>query len=334
MIEQKTSRLSEPPRLVFVYGAREMLWPGIYPYLISGTESIRETLARCESLILARLGWSLKEALAIAGRHLPQEKVDPALCAVQIALTRGWRERGIQPDVIAARSGGEHAAEYAGGVLELEEALEVPCRWSQLQHKRRGEGTLLLAGASPRRMAELARASPAPFFIATDTDDRRTLIACAAGAIARVRVFLTAQGVALDATGFTCAPHSPLIDAWKSAYVDPPLKTRAQASSVPYYSAGAQAPDRGTSHYERLWQSARVPVRMGRTLRRVIADGGNVFVEVGGVPRVRERIERLAAAAGRKVAVLPTMLARQPVGPVMDETHARLLELGVPTRPA
>lgn len=325
--------LSGPPRLVFLYGAREAFWPGILPYLASGGEMVRETLARCEALIQARLGWSLEKALARTEQQLPQDMIDPAHTAVQLALTRAWHARGLQPDVIAARSGGEFAAEYARGTLELEEALEVPCRWSRLQHERRGEGTLLVVGAGLRRTLELIRSSPAPFFAAADAEDQYMLVACAAGAVEQVKAFLTAQGVWHSPTNFISAPHSPLIDAWKDAFLDPPVKERTQVSSIPYYSAGAQEPDRGTSYYTRMWQSARAPARMGRMLRRLIEDGCNIFVEVGGVPRLRARIERRAARAGRKVVVLPTMLADQAAGTVMDATQARLLALGVVARP-
>jgi acyl transferase domain-containing protein len=330
----KTLSLSGPPRLVFLYGSREMLWPGIHPYLASGTEIMRETLARCERLIQAQLGWSLEKALANAGQHAPQEMVDPALTAVQLALTRDWRERGIQPDLIAARSGGEFAAEYARGVLELEEAVEVVCRWSRLQHERRGEGTLLTVEAGLQRTVQLIRASPARFFIVADAADQLTVVACAAGSVAGVRNFLTAQGVRHDTTGFTFAPHSPVIDAWKSAFLDPPVKIRTQASSIPYYSAGAQVPDRGTSYATRMWQAVRAPALIGRTLRRLIEDGGNIFLEVGGQAKLGQRIAHRAAAAGKKVVVLPTMIVHKPAEPVMDWTQARLLELGVVARVA
>lgn len=45
---------------MFVYGARETLWPGLAPTLLAEGGVIRATLERCISYIFGRLGWSLE----------------------------------------------------------------------------------------------------------------------------------------------------------------------------------------------------------------------------------------------------------------------------------
>ena len=316
-------------RLAFVYGSREMLYGGIYPYLSSSSRVVRETLAECERLVEARLGWSLKEALSTPGPHAPQDKVEPALTAVQIALTRAWHERGIRPDAIAGRSGGEFAAEYARGTLPLESAIEVACRWSRLQHARRGAGTMLTIHAGLEQILRLQQASPAAFFTVADSADDVTVVSCAADDVAPIAGYLAAQGVRHERTGFTCGPHSPLIDGWKEAFVEPLVETRTEQPAIPYYSAGAQAPDHGTSYAVRMWQAVRSPALFGRTLSRMIDDGCNVFLEIGGRPTIAARTLIRRGLAQKKVAVLPTMLEREPANLAMDETQIALAHLGV-----
>lgn len=316
-------------RLCFVYGSREMLYGGIYPYLWSYGGVVRETLAACEQLIQARLGWSLEEALSIPRQHVPQDTVEPALTAVQLALTRGWLERGVRPDAVAGRSGGEFAAEYAHGALTLEAAIEVACRWSRLQHARRGDATMLVIHAGLDEIARLQQASPAPFYPVADSSDEVTVVSCGTDVAAGIAAYLAARGVRHEATGFTCGPHSPLIDAWKADFVEPLIEARPGTPAIPYYSAGAQAPDPGTAYAVRMWQSVRSPALFGRTLRRLIDDGCNVFLEIGGKPTIGARTQLRAREAHKEVAVLPTMLEWEPAKVVMDRTQAALARLGI-----
>ena len=320
-------------RLCFVYGSREMLYGGVYPYLWSYAGVVRETLAECERLIEARMGWSLEEVLSIPRQHVPQDTVEPALTAVQLALTRAWLERGVRPDAIVGRSGGEFAAEYAHGALTIEGAIEVACRWSRLQHERRGVGTLLVIQAGLEELAQLQPASPAPFFPVADVSDDVTVVSCETAAVPGITGYLASRGVRHEATGFTCGPHSPLIDEWKAAFVEPVIETRAQAPASPYYSAGAQAPDPGSSYAQRMWQSVRSPALFGRTLQRLIDDGCNIFLEIGGKPTIAARVQIRARQARKEIAVLPTMLEWEPAKPVMDRTQAALAGLGVALPP-
>jgi acyl transferase domain-containing protein len=114
--------MQDAPRLAFVYGSREVLWGGITSSLFAQEGAMRDVLLRCEQLVQERLGWSLRGVFATQLFDNEQLR-DPALTALQIALTQGWRERGVEPDVIAARSGGEFAAEFARGAITLEGAI-------------------------------------------------------------------------------------------------------------------------------------------------------------------------------------------------------------------
>jgi acyl transferase domain-containing protein len=315
------------PRLAFVYGSREMLRGGIYPSFAQEAGAIGETFRRCDDYIRARLGWSLEQALGGPDGRAPQHMVDPTLTAVQLALTDGWRSRGIEPDAIAARSGGEFAAEYARGALSLEDALEVACRWSVVQHQRRGAGTLLMVHAGLRRTDELRRASPAPFHIAADAGEEITVIACTAQSVPALQEFLSAQGAGHERTDLTFAPHSPLIDAWRQAFLEPPLRSVAP-SPVPYYSAGAQVPDAGTPHATRMWRSVRAPTLMVRTLHRMVEDGCNIFLQIGARPMLIASVLR-DAAKGRRLGALPTMVPELDLRTSMDKTQGMLRQLGV-----
>src|ERR1700731_1102542 len=115
--------VSDGPKIVFFYGSREVLGTGLARDILKEAGAIRETLLRCERLISGHLGWSL-QAVCAGGQFASEEVREPALAALQIALTEGWRERGVMPDIVAGRCAGEFAAEYARGTLTIEGAIE------------------------------------------------------------------------------------------------------------------------------------------------------------------------------------------------------------------
>jgi acyl transferase domain-containing protein len=160
--------VTERPRVVFIYGTREGLASGMARGLLAEkTAGICDILNRCEQLIRERLGWSLHEVCA-AEQFALEELRPPSLTALQIALTEGWRERGVEPDAVAARSGGEHAAEYARGTLTVANAIEVACRVSCFIRERRGAGRMFLINLGLSETEHLRRAGPVPFYVLAD----------------------------------------------------------------------------------------------------------------------------------------------------------------------
>src|SRR6266540_2433310 len=343
----------ERPRVAFIYGTREGLRTGIARDLLAEKSAIRDTLMRCEQLIRERLGWSLHDVCA-AEQFASQEVGSPVLTALQLALTDGWRERGVEPDVIAARSGGEFAAEYTRGTLTLENAVELACRISDFIRNRRGAGRTLLIRLGLSEAERLQQAGPTRFYIVWDVADDRTLIACETAAIEEFKAFFAAHGIEYHGTASGIAPHSPLIDEWRTDLLRPLSDATSDPPPIPYYSASAQGRDEGASYPMRLWRAMREPALTGRMLDSLIADGCTIFLEMSGQPFDAGRIQRRAAIAGKRVITLPrprqqpaqavatvdgkpilglSMPRERPFHAVMDEAQEILHRAGVSIRP-
>jgi hypothetical protein len=86
--------ISRHRRIAFIYGAREVIWPGIVQSLMADGGVAAETLVRCDKFVRAKLGWSLGQ-MSDKGQRAPEHALEPILTSVQIALTNGWRERGV-----------------------------------------------------------------------------------------------------------------------------------------------------------------------------------------------------------------------------------------------
>jgi cytochrome P450/malonyl CoA-acyl carrier protein transacylase len=317
--------------LTFIYGSREVLWSGIAGKLFEQSGAIRDALMRCEDFVRGRLGWSL-QAVFTSENFDSEEVRGPSLTAMQIALTEGWRERGIEPDVIAGRSGGEYAAEYARGALVLEDAMEVVCRTSEFIRDRRGAGRMLAIRLGLSATQRLEPSSPVRFSIALDAEDDITIVACETHAAEKLREFLLARQIAHQILDSVMAFHSPAMDEWKSDLLKP-LSGRARNSPLlPYYSAGADGRDDIEPYHARLWRMVREPAFVGRMLDNLIAGGCKVFLEIGGQPMLAARIRRRAAAAGKEVVTLPPRRSES-VPALMDEAEEILRKSGVFIRP-
>ncbi|CAF1147540.1 unnamed protein product [Rotaria sordida] len=100
-----------------------------------------ETLTNEWSLIRELIDMSDEKSSHINETNIAQ----PAIFAVQVALTALWLSWGIYPRVIVGHSVGEVAAAYVGGRLILTEACKVIYHYSRLQHRNTRQGGRMLA---------------------------------------------------------------------------------------------------------------------------------------------------------------------------------------------
>ena len=88
---------------------------------------VRAVLDRCEAVLREAQGTSLLEVLfGQAPRHLNDAAwMQPALYALECALTALWASVGIRPSVVMGHGLGELAAAQAAGVFGLEDGLRI-----------------------------------------------------------------------------------------------------------------------------------------------------------------------------------------------------------------
>src|SRR5262249_36763059 len=104
---------------VFVYSGQGCQWPGMAMDLYDAAPVVRDTFDECDALIRGEgeASWSLLDELrSTEGSRLDRTDIaQPAIFAVQVALTRWLAEAGIRPEAVVGHSAGEVAAAWAAG---------------------------------------------------------------------------------------------------------------------------------------------------------------------------------------------------------------------------
>ena len=141
-------------RVAFVYTGQGNQWAGMGEGLYESEPVFRAVLDRCDQLIREERGTSLLDVMfgrdGAAGDLDEPQWTQPAVYALECALTALWESVGIRPCAVLGHSLGEIAAAQAVGVFSLEDGLRLAS----------ARGRLL--GALPRAGAMAAVFAPAP----------------------------------------------------------------------------------------------------------------------------------------------------------------------------
>ena len=230
----------------------------------------------------------------------------PAILTVSVAIYRVLAEKGLQPDFVAGHSLGEYSALVAAGALKFADAVQlVRKRGTYMQEAvPNGVGAMAaILGLSPavvsdacKRSAEGEVCAPANL-----NSPDQTVISGHAGAVKRAVEAASQLGAKRAVILPVSAPfHSSLMqpaqeklekDLKNTQFSDPkfPLVTNVDADSI---TTGDEARDA-------LIRQVSMPVRWEESVRTLIDDGVNTFVEVGPgrvLTGLLRQIERSVAA--------------------------------------
>ena len=114
-------------KVAFAYTGQGSQWAGMGRSLHESEPVARAVLDRCETVFRRERGESLLDVMF--GRDAAQGDLgdtaweQPALYALQCALTALWASAGVRPSVVLGHSVGEIAAAQAAGVFSLEDGM-------------------------------------------------------------------------------------------------------------------------------------------------------------------------------------------------------------------
>ena len=283
--------LGSPLKTAFVYTGQGNQWEGMGEALYRSEPAFRAVLDRCDRYVRQERGASLLDVMF--GRPGASGDLDdpawtqPAIYALECALTALWAGVGIKPEVVVGHSLGEIAAAYAAGVFSLEDGLRFA--------SARGR----LMGSLPRPGAMAAIFAPKPDVAAAVAEwneahagadlcvgvDNGThqVVSGPAEEVHALSEQLEAAGLNVRRLRPSPAYHSPLVepalDDLEGVFSDIPVA----AAAIPLISNVTGRPvdanDRMDGAYWR--KHARQPVAFHGCVDALAELGVNVVIEIG-----------------------------------------------------
>ncbi len=212
----------------------------------------------------------------------------PAILAFSVAVQRVLAEKGVTPDFVAGHSLGEYSALVAAGALKFSDAVQlVRKRGTYMQEAvPAGQGAMAaIMGLSPavvtdacKRAAEAEVCSPANL-----NSPEQTVISGHAGAVKRAVEMASQQGAKRAVILAVSAPfHCALMMPAQERLEKDLRKTEFSNLEVPVVTnVDADTLAKGDEAREALIRQVTMPVRWEDSMRLLIDEGVNIFVEVG-----------------------------------------------------
>lgn len=251
------------------------------------------------------------------------ENQQPAIVAHSMAALAELRAAGLTPDFVAGHSLGEYSAVAAADCLQLEEVLRLVRFRGELMARAGDQAAGAMAavlGLETEGVADaVARAAEAgTVVVANYNSPGQVVISGEVEAVARARALCSAAGakrvIPLDVSG---AFHSPLMAPAAEPLIARLAQTDFAPAAVPVVSNIDAEPRRDPDAIRAaLGRQMTGSVRWEQSVRRLIDEGVDTFVEVGPgtvlsklIGRIDRTVTALNADTAADVAAVVTALS-------------------------
>lgn len=222
------------------------------------------------------------------------KNTQPCMFAMELACARALEEQGIRADAAAGFSLGELTALCEAGVAEPEEMFRLICRRGELMQQAAEEHPAAMAAVvklSAETVVELCRDIPnlypvnfnCPGQVSVSGEPER---------IAQLKERVREAGGRLIPLKVKGGFHSPFLAEAGAAFEKELCKINLKKTVIPVY-ANVDGTVYGEKIAGKLGRQMTSPVQWEQTIRNMIADGVNVFVELGPGETLCGMIQRI-----------------------------------------
>jgi [acyl-carrier-protein] S-malonyltransferase len=273
-------------KLAFLFPGQASQYPGMGKDLAANFPESRAVFDEAD----AALGFSISQLCFEGSEEALKltENTQPAILTVSVAAYRALASRGIEPDFAAGHSLGEYSALVAAGALEFSDAVKLVRQRGRYMQEAvpAGEGAMAaILGLSPADVAEVCKKAAGGEVVspANLNSPEQTVIAGSAAAVKRAVETASQSGAKRAVILSVSAPFHCAMLMPAQQRLEPDLRA-AKFSDLRFplvTNADAEAITSGDEARESLIRQVTMPVRWLESVREMIEQGVNIFVEVG-----------------------------------------------------
>ncbi|AGL16405.1 beta-ketoacyl synthase [Actinoplanes sp. N902-109] len=276
-------------QVVFVFPGQGSQWPEMATRLLVESPVFAARMAECDQAAGELVDWSIRAVLTGAPGAPSLERIEvlqPVLFAINVSLAAMWQAAGVQPAAVVGHSQGEVAAAYVAGALSLADAIRVVVLRSALfAAELVGHGAVASVALGSAEVAGRITAWGDRLSIGGRNSPAATTVVGDVAALTEFVAQCKAAGLQAQIVGSTVASHSTQVERLHERIVGMLEHLEPRAGRIPFYST-VDAAVLGTESLtgEYWFRNARFPVEFDRTVRALLADGHQYFVECSAHP--------------------------------------------------
>ena len=279
-------------KVAFAYTGQASQWVGMGEALYASEPVVRAVLDRCDAVFREARGASLLDVMfgrtGDSGASLHDVAwMQPAIYALECALTSLWASIGIRPSVVVGHSLGELAGAQAAGVFSLEDGLRFAAARGALMATLPEAGAMAAVFAPAAQVAAVVReqnvaSKGVGLSIAADNGVHQ-VVSGPISAVEAVSERFLSEDVLVNRLNTTFGAHSVLVEP---ALDDLEAALAGVAISLPSLALVNNVTGRVVEPGQTLdaayWRrQAREPVAFARSIRTLSELGVEVVVEIG-----------------------------------------------------
>ncbi|MCU0285194.1 MAG: aminotransferase class III-fold pyridoxal phosphate-dependent enzyme, partial [Acidobacteria bacterium] len=294
-------------KTAFIFPGFGSQWKGMGAGLLSDT-IFREKIRECDKEWHRYVNWSIEEEIRKPAVESKMENTIigfPCALAIEIALIELLKNKGITPDGVIGHSGGELAAAYTAGMLNLTDLFKVINIICLEMEEGTKAGDYIMAHISlPVQEVEkaiLARKEENRIFISAVNGPKATIITGVGEAIRHLVDSFLKQNIFCRFINSLGPFHCPIIERHRNVIWEGIKDIKPGHAALPIYSSllGGLANENSFDAY--FWTEMMIkPVQFTAGITALLNDGYTTFVEVSPHAILARNIQEILEANGKK----------------------------------